>query len=336
MTDANSDGSATLESDETWDIEPEWRSWIARVLALGQAPAAIADRLELLGVPRRRAASYVEQESARTATCPSDGAEGRTLDHLARVYHDSNPTIVPEIAAQAGFEDEFFENYYRNNVPVIIRGFARGAVPESWDLEFLFSRYADVTVAVQAGRRPGSTMDAFRVGRQRRVTLGQFLKDIESDGGASYLTGNDNAFRESRLGELINNLNFPWALLDDERTRTSAHLWVGGAGAVSPLHRDRVNVLNLQVSGEKRFLLGHPAYLQRVYAMRGLFSLVDADSPDLDEFPLFANVRLAEARLQSTDALFIPVAWWHQVRSLTSSMNVSFTNFRRPNSEVVL
>jgi ribosomal protein L16 Arg81 hydroxylase len=35
--------------------------------------------------------------------------------------------------------------------------------------------------------------------------------------------------------------------------------------------------------------------------------------------------------LEPGQALFIPVGWWHHVRSLDVSISVSFTNFLAPN-----
>jgi mannose-6-phosphate isomerase-like protein (cupin superfamily) len=36
--------------------------------------------------------------------------------------------------------------------------------------------------------------------------------------------------------------------------------------------------------------------------------------------------------LEAGEALFIPANWWHHVRSLKASINVSLTNFVFPNN----
>jgi ribosomal protein L16 Arg81 hydroxylase len=42
---------------------------------------------------------------------------------------------------------------------------------------------------------------------------------------------------------------------------------------------------------------------------------------------LFARADMLDVVLQPGEVLFIPVGWWHHIRSLEISINVSFTNF---------
>ena len=63
--------------------------------------------------------------------------------------------------------------------------------------------------------------------------------------------------------------------------------WYGPAGTVTPLHRDTCNILIAQVSGRKRYRLIPAAQWRCVYNSEGVFSDVDAASPDLDRYPGF-------------------------------------------------
>ena len=44
----------------------------------------------------------------------------------------------------------------------------------------------------------------------------------------------------------------------------------------------------------------------------------------LKGFPLFHEARCVETILEEGQCLYIPVGWWHYVRSLTVSFSVSF------------
>ena len=200
------------------------------------------------------------------------------------------------------------------------------------DLPALVAAFGGLSVLVQTNRG-ADQVDAFRRGKQRRMLLGDYVRSLGSaNGDATYLTGNDRALAEPGLKRFARDLSFDSRVLDPERTATHANLWIGGTGATSPLHCDRVNVLNLQVAGRKTFRLAHPGSMPDVYAIRGMFSVVDALAPDLDRFPDFTRVRLFEVALEPGDALLIPVGWWHHVTALKPSVNVSFTNFTAGNT----
>lgn len=55
------------------------------------------------------------------------------------------------------------------------------------------------------------------------------------------------------------------------------------------------------------------------------FSPVDAEAPDFNRFPLFADAPgCVETVLGPDDTLFIPCGYWHYVRSLTPSFSLNF------------
>jgi hypothetical protein len=92
-----------------------------------------------------------------------------------------------------------------------------------------------------------------------------------------------------------------------------------------------MNVLFVQVYGNKEFALAPPDALPLMYNSRGVFSDVDYCAPDFERFPLFKNVHFLLTTLRAGEALFIPVRWWHFVRAPEISISLSFTNFIWPN-----
>lgn len=298
----------------------EWLAWVVTNLTNGASCEALVGVLVQRGVPPDVAAEVVLDEAR---TLELGGVRG------GAIYEASAPETQPEVAEVRDLSQaEFRQEFYDQNRPVVIRGFADGSPVLKWSLKELRKRFAAEPVWVQAERDSSLPIDAFRRGKERRMRFDAFVDLIESGvGNRVYLTGNDGVLREDAFRSLCDDLRFSSPILEESRRSSCAHLWVGAAGAVSPLHRDRVNVLNVQVLGAKRFLLAHPLSTPYVYPVRELFCPVDVEAPDLKTFPRFASVRLIEATLEPSDALFIPVGWWHHVRALTTALNLSFTSF---------
>ena len=96
---------------------------------------------------------------------------------------------------------------------------------------------------------------------------------------------------------------------------------------MTPCHYDPKHNLLCQVVGAKRIRLYHPQYSDRLYPVEGKLynnSQVDVERPDLERFPLAANLPYWECTLQRGEMLYIPPRFWHHVRSLSISFSVSF------------
>lgn len=101
-------------------------------------------------------------------------------------------------------------------------------------------------------------------------------------------------------------------------------LWIGGRSRVSA-HYDLMENVGCVVAGRRRFTLFPPDQIGNLYV--GPFeltpagtpvSMVDANAPDLERYPRFADAweTAQSATLEPGDAIYIPYHWWHGVDSL--------------------
>lgn len=111
--------------------------------------------------------------------------------------------------------------------------------------------------------------------------------------------------------------------------------WFGPAGTISPLHTDPYHNILCQVVGKKYVRLYSPEESVRLYPRgvdaasgvdMGNTSEVDVEGPHGkgERFPLFADARFLECVLEEGECLYVPVGWWHYIRSLSVSFSVSF------------
>ncbi|KAF9166300.1 hypothetical protein DFQ26_008198 [Actinomortierella ambigua] len=140
---------------------------------------------------------------------------------------------------------------------------------------------------------------------------------------------------------------------------TLLHAWFGPKGTVSPLHTDPYHNLLAQVVGYKYVRLYAPSQTPYLYSfgashhgndedstsgggggssgsgdsiqsseaeamLLGNTSQVDIEKADLTQFPLFAQAEYVETVLRPGELLYIPLQWWHYIRSLSVSFSVSF------------
>ena len=319
-------------------LSDQWKRWIVDNAVAGVPVADIGAELLRRGLPPEQAADplrLVGADFLLGQVLRPERALRRKYEMLLGDLSQLDAMSGPELPERHGISgEEFFDSFYLRNRPVVLRAFAAGSGLLDWSPAALREQFGTLEVQVQTGRRAEPIWDVFLRGKTSTMSLTDYVDLVLAAGETNefYLTANENFLAHDHDRQILADVAFADALLDADRRYQGTNLWLGPAGTVSPLHRDRVNVLNVQTFGSKRITLIDSCQLPRVYNEQSYYSKVDVERPDLDRFPEFAAVTVRSAVLQPGDAVFIPINWWHHLRALQVSVSTTFLNFRLDNT----
>jgi ribosomal protein L16 Arg81 hydroxylase len=282
--------------------------------------------------PERATEAVRPQQNAQLALAKREWL----LEALQR-QHDLGPgsACVERRADLTG--DEFLERYYAANRPVILTGeLAEWPALSRWSPHYLKAKVGSRTVEYQGGREANSRFEIEREAHRREAPFDLFIDATAHQGASndSYITAFNSERNREALAILHEDMGFLGKILDAEATNPNGMMWIGPAGTFTPLHHDLTNNLIAQIVGRKRVKLLPASEVGKLYNDRHVYSEIadlEVAGPDLDRHPPLARVRSYDVLLEPGEVLFIPLAWWHQVKSLDFSVTVTYTNFRWPN-----
>lgn len=228
----------------------------------------------------------------------------------------------------------FLDEFYAANRPVVLGG-AAAAWPSSgrWTPDYLRQAVGAATVEVQARRASDSEYERNKDAHKETMPFDAFMDQAATPGADVYLTAYNASSNHQALAPLQADLGRLDGILDAQGA-AAGMMWIGPQGTFTPLHHDLTNNVLFQITGRKRVVLVAPSETPKLYNDRHVFSEIkDITDPalDFDRFPLARGIKVQTLVLEPGDALFIPVGWWHQVRSLDFSVSLTCTNFTWPN-----
>lgn len=252
----------------------------------------------------------------------------RTLARLQKLVAGADDVRVATELDRA----EFLERHYARNRPVLLAGAARDwPAVVRWSPAYLVDQVGDALVEVQADRDQDELFERHMTAHRLSLPFRDFMHSILTDGACNdrYLTAYNSDRNFVALRALEPDLGFLDAYLDPEIEPAKGRLWIGPAGTFTPLHFDNLNVLFVQLVGEKRFVLAPPDAAERLYNDTHVYSQIfDLTANDVvRRFPATAGLELYEVTVRPGDVLFLPVGWWHQVASISFSVSATHTNF---------
>jgi hypothetical protein len=306
------------------------------ILAAAPARPARVDDLSLNLALRRigfdAAPNVAKAELAPTAAPPSDVPLRRRewlLDTIERQRALSARTGgVPRVRDLSS--EDFLDLFYAPGRPVVIEGeIDDWPALTRWTPDYLRAAVGDAPVECQAGRDANPDFELDKDRHRRILPFATFLDLIEAGGNDAYITAYNSAGNAAALAPLQRDLGF----LEKYLTRAHGMMWIGPAGTFTPLHFDLTNNLLAQIVGRKRVTLLPPSEAPRLQHNRHVFSDVHDihDESRLAKYPAARDARRFEVDLGPGDLLYVPIGWWHQVRSLDFSAMLTYTNFLWPN-----
>jgi ribosomal protein L16 Arg81 hydroxylase len=201
----------------------------------------------------------------------------------------------------------------------------------AWSLDYLTKLLGDVTVEVLTGRDSDPRFETNSDAHRQTMAFAEYLDWVAEteDSNDRYLSAKNHFLAQEAAGPLWDDFTFNPEYLDADLgdVRQHVHLWLGPKGTLTPLHADAFNGLLVQISGRKRVTLVSALEAHIVHNNIDDHADVDCDDPALAGEPWFQALHRLEVTLGPGEALFIPVGWLHQVRSLDLSISLTFTNF---------
>lgn len=304
----------------------------------------------VLDLDRKSGGDGSRHAAARTPTMPPDGlhnplpAMQRTLakqqerDLAKRDWLMATRRSLARLSRrQSGLpaydtitRQQFLDHHYAAHRPALIRGEMRDwPALQRWTPQYLKEKVGSVPIQYQGGRAAHEDYERNKDAHARQMPFDAFIDLITQDraGNDAYITAYNNALNGKALKPLEDDLGFFEQILSRDVAQPHGMMWIGPADTFTPLHHDLTNNLLVQVVGRKRVIMVSPDEWPRLYNDRHVFSLIK-DLAAIDEpFEAARDIGALAFDLEPGDALFIPIAWWHQVRSLDFSVSITYTNF---------
>ncbi len=322
---------------EVSTLSPEWVVWVAECRTARVPDEEILQILRQNGVSEQTALASLARETANcsAAVCASSPALAK-LESMLDVLRATRSTSRRELTVTRVrdiTDYAFLDEHYASNRPLILSGFLSGCPASSWTVDELAVRFGNLSVEVMGEREADSEYELNSEAHRRTMDFVDYVSYIRTVGESNdiYMVANNGFLSQPGAQELCAELEPLPSILERDLFLGRAFLWLGPRGTITPLHHDTMNVMLAQIAGRKRITLIPPTQTHLMYNHVGVYSKVDIEQWDATAFPRFAEATPLVTDLMAGEALFIPVGWWHHVRSLDESLSVSFTNFIWPN-----
>ncbi|NXK35593.1 KDM8 protein, partial [Piprites chloris] len=254
----------------------------------------------------------------------------RDRPHAERVRPErppAPPAVQPEEAIphlHCPSLEHFRDNYLIPERPVVLEGVMdHWPCMKKWSVDYFCQVAGCRTVPVELGAR--YTDEEWS---QQLMTVSDFISQYIMDENSVGYLAQHQLF--DQIPELKEDISIPdyCFLGEGEEDDITINAWFGPGGTISPLHQDPQQNFLAQVLGRKYIRLYSPQDSENLYPHESQIlhntSQVDVEDPDLVKFPNFTKAAFQSCILMPGQILFIPVKYWHYVRSLELSFSVSF------------
>lgn len=219
----------------------------------------------------------------------------------------------------------FRDDYYVANKPLVMS--LRWPAHNLWSVDRLRAMIGDETkVEVQVDRASDPLFEINSHAHKCRVKFRDFVRALDrGPDNDVYMTAQNAAANTSALAGLWNEVGpLPVWLRNDPR---EGFFWLG-RDTTTALHHDETNNLLCQVFGIRHIRMFPHDQIDKLDYWRGVHTRINWVT---DEMIAERGLVHQDIILLPGQALFIPIGWWHCVRTTGMSCMISYTNFVFPN-----
>jgi hypothetical protein len=222
-------------------------------------------------------------------------------------------------------DDELLAKYIRPGVPVVLtQATADWPAHKKWSLSYLKEVAGDVQVPIRGNRQ------RYRLLATRNVA--EYVGWLQGERRDHLLDSNRTfapyvAHNRGLTPRLAQDLDFA-SLGPRGYAQQTPALWIGPAGAETPLHYDAIGiVLYAQIVGRKEVVLfprqqSKYLYEGKYFDFTTCYSRINLQDVDLRRYPRFAQARPWKLVLEPGELLIFPDRTWHEFRALDPSISV--------------
>jgi len=203
--------------------------------------------------------------------------------------------------------------------PAVLRGCPIGSCLDTWNIDYLAEKLAGVIRPVHVTNDPDMNF-ACKNFRYSSLDLGEVVRLGAAGEGEEMFYLRAVSEENPRTKPVKLEEDFPTIAADfnlpdlfPQENMFSSVLRVSSGGVRVWTHYDVMDNIYCQVVGHKQAILWPPSEADKLYLVGDKSRVVDIDSPDLKQFPLFPLAKQYMAELQPGDILFIPALWFHNM-----------------------
>lgn len=219
----------------------------------------------------------------------------------------------------------FLHHHYKANQPLVVG--LRYWPAFDWTLDEIREKVGDAKIEYQARRSTNKQYELQSLLHRENGTFNEFadrmLSGPEND---VYITANNHPMNVTALAALYEDIGALPPFLHP--STNTGFLWMGNA-TITPLHHDLTNNLMCQVAGDKLIRVVAPDQFERIEHISGVHSGIGWLT---EEYAIEREIQYTDFWLHPGQALFLPVGWWHCVRTVEPAITIVYTSFLWNNS----
>lgn len=336
--------SMAMAGTEDEKFQAGWVEWMVANLLVGAGRREMVQVLKRAGFSETYAVAKLDEYSQNAiirAAINGLAVQRKAydiLESLSKLEH-KDPFGKQVDVVRGLSADDFYREYFFRNRPVVLQGLAAGwKATQFWTPEYFASRFGDAQVEVVTGRESDPNHEFNLDERKKQITMREYA-DMVVEGGETndfYLTAQNLLMTRPEFQELYGHMDGLNGYLDESNFKGRVRVWFGPKGTVTRLHHDAAPVLLAQVYGHKQVKLISPMHLRNVSSDGGWLCKIDLENLDYAKHPAMRNVDILEITIGPGDLLFIPLGWWHWVKSLDVAISISLDSFQVKRAEIEL